>query len=308
MNTLWKHATLRSRIFAIVAALVLITLGGGFVTMWYVYRVESLMQSVIDRGITGLQAAEELQTALAMQKGLLTYYSLTGDSQWLTQLQEHRRKFEDRLKKAHDSNYRGIAKDVLDQIGSEYAVYLHERDRVIQLYQEGERNAGTKLHWAVRAQLSAIFDLCEQYKKAHEQDIAWMRSGFQKRARFMTAVTLAAIPGVIALSILLAHILLKQVLGPIRQLVKETDPATKDAMVEDEVKALERGVYTLIENVDDTKTKLEKSRKHLIESEKLATTGRLAAGVAHSIRNPLTSVKMRLFSLSRSLDLSATQL
>ena len=63
----------------------------------------------------------------------------------------------------------------------------------------------------------------------------------------------------------------------------------------------------LLHDVDETQTQLEKSREHLLQAEKMALVGKLAAGMAHSIRNPFTSVKMRLFSLSRSLQLNETQ-
>ena len=66
-------------------------------------------------------------------------------------------------------------------------------------------------------------------------------------------------------------------------------------------------VDTLLKSVDEAKAELGRSQEHLLQSEKLALVGKLAAGTAHSIRNPLTSVKMRLFSLGRSLDLSGTQ-
>jgi signal transduction histidine kinase len=74
-----------------------------------------------------------------------------------------------------------------------------------------------------------------------------------------------------------------------------------------EVKALSRGVRGLIDDIDHSRSELEKSQAVLLQAEKLTLVGKLAAGTAHSIRNPLTSVKMRLFSLARSLDLNTVQ-
>ena len=72
----------------------------------------------------------------------------------------------------------------------------------------------------------------------------------------------------------------------------------------DEVRALSKQVHSLIEDVDQTQDKLARSQEHLVQSEKWAMTGKLAAGVAHSIRNPLTSVKIRLFSMGRAVESS----
>ncbi len=98
-----------------------------------------------------------------------------------------------------------------------------------------------------------------------------------------------------------------QILEPLRRLTLEAHRDSEPIRAEDEVKTLSRRVRVLLHNVDHTQSELEKSRTSLAQAEKLALVGKLAASMAHSIRNPFTSVQMRLFSLSRSLDLDEVQ-
>ena len=303
----WSRFSLRARIFLMLTALVLTTLVGGSVTMMLIYRMGSVLTSMVDKDIEALNVAQELETALVMQKGYLTYYFLDSDPAWLEQLDQHRNAFEELLRKARETSYTETQRGILNEIESKYIRYSYARDQVIDHYKSGDRENGLKLHRDIRKDFFSIRDMTDRYMGDHARSIALARADLGSQVKFINTLALLAMPGAVLLGLLLAYVLFKQVLQPIRQMATGTGIMGSKIFLTDEVKALSQRVQGLIKDVDQAHNKLKWSRQHLLQSEKLAQVGKLAAGVAHSIRNPLTSVKMRLFSLERSLDMSRSQ-
>jgi signal transduction histidine kinase len=177
---------------------------------------------------------------------------------------------------------------------------------VIAFYTAGEREAGAKLHRKVRKHFFKILELCETYKDVHKDRINHISVESHIQAKRLRLIAGTAMWTAIFLGALLAIVLVTQILNPLRTLASAGDNAKVAIRSGDEVKAVGHRVQSLMKDVDLTRVQLKQSQAHLLQSEKLALVGKLAAGVAHSIRNPLTSVKMRLFSMGRTLDMSET--
>lgn len=303
----WGRLPLRRRILLVLALLVAVTMAGPLLTLWYAYTARGQYTATVEGDFNSFVAAQELESGLAMQKGYATYFILSGDPDWLDKLEGNRRAFRGWLAKAKAEAALPNALGLLGEIETAYRSYAAAKDEAIALYRKGDREAGAKLHWEARRQFDKVYAQCEQLKFLYQDRISRMTSQYLERTKLVMWLVFGAIPILAILTFSLSFMLFRQVLDPLRLLARGVPGQYGDEDIPDEIKAISRRFSSLVHDMDQVQSDLAASRGLAMQTEKLALAGKLAAGVAHTIRNPLTSVKMRLFSLERSLSLNPSQ-
>jgi signal transduction histidine kinase len=304
---MWTRISLKNRIYILLAVIFLVTFSGAAVMVWYSYSIEGVLTAITDENLVAFQSAESLEIALVNQKGFVSYYFLDGNPDWLIQLEKYRRIFSEQLGHAKVLTQSLDQRVTISKIAQEYDHYISEKDQVIEYYKFGQYRYGSQLHQDVRNRFFSILQMCEDYKKEQTESIMKAKQNALTEAARLRDTAMAVIVTHIMLVLLLAYQLANQILNPVRALILETSRNNNIELSGNDVKTLSKSVRGLIEDVGQTQVELEKSRENLLQAEKMAMVGKLAAGMAHSIRNPFTSVKMRLFSLNRSLKLTGTQ-
>jgi two-component system NtrC family sensor kinase len=121
-------------------------------------------------------------------------------------------------------------------------------------------------------------------------------------------------------AVILALLLARSVLRPIRRLVqasREISAGNFDLRVaeraNDELGSLERAFNRMMDAIRERDRQLKeateaKTRAMLAQSDRLGSLGRLVAGVVHEINNPLTGILTLLKVLRRTLDEEQVQL
>jgi len=89
----------------------------------------------------------------------------------------------------------------------------------------------------------------------------------------------------------------KEALESVMVFAQQAGLAIHNAFIYQELKTFSQQME---EKIQKTTADLRKTEAQLIRSEKLAALGQLAAGIAHEIRNPLTSINILIHSLTKN--------
>lgn len=329
--------SLRGRVFALLAGLTLCACAGATATYWlarhYLDATDILRQVNLSQQVSAARLSGQLwaleSEAQAVRQAAAGPDSSGRVSARRARFEEIRQRVDREVVVAHAGEPLEAGRELLDRMHG----LLADQVAALRAHMEappGGREAGQALERAANHRQAAQ-EAAAELLALHGRDADLGVQSMRSLARVATTGSLLAIPMGAVLGLLLAWVLLRQVLGPIRRLAlgaalasaseaatehgaapSEALPAAVPAASpvvagSDEVRAVAELVQSLLRDVDQTQALLAASRQHLIQAEKLALVGKLAAGVAHSVRNPLTSVKMRLFSLEKSLDLSPMQ-
>ncbi len=193
---------------------------------------------------------------------------------------------------------------------------------------EGRRAIGTRVSKEVKEHVltkgkkwtDRAFVVSDWYITAYEpiEDIFGERVGMlyvgvleQKyldmRRKALTVLVLIILAGM-ALAIGLGYLLADKIMRPVHRLIKVSQEVTEGSLTPDigPVSKGEIGVLqsTFKDMVAAMGRRREAAQNRLLQSERQASIGRLAAGVAHEINNPLTGVLTYTHMLLRRKDIA----
>ena len=304
-----QNLSLKNRIICLFILMGAVALLGGLMMLHYTYQVDKTFNNMIQREIALYTMAKNMELALANQKGFTTYFLIDGESKWLESLGKYQHVFTQNLDRAQTLDLNARQQQTLADISEKYRIYSEGKDTAIKNYRASPdtiRSSISELHEKNRELFFDLLDLCQSFSMDQWFAIEEKKQISSQRSTNLRIVVSSTIFLFMLLCTLFLYILYKQIFLPIRGLAIETGSSPQESS-KDEIISLSQSLKGMMRDFDETHDELEKSRKHLQQAERMAMVGELAAGVAHTIRNPFTSIKMRLFCLTRSLDLNDEQ-
>lgn len=243
-------------------------------------------------------------SAFQYQKGFVAEYLLTGNREWLSELETSRPVFEQWLAQAHKAVGVAPPAKLLDDIQNEYAAYDHARRSAISLYDRGQTAEAKVALDSNHARTQRLWALFRDFGRLAKDDAERRLSEAQRNVRWLGRVLVGtSIAGALA-SLLVGFWWARRITKPIYELAVRVESAAERTRIKVSptrggLDALGEQVGALVDKLEETDAALVEHRQRLIQTEKMSAIGELSAKLAHEILNPLAGMKAAIQLMTR---------
>jgi signal transduction histidine kinase len=308
------HISFQLIVWALVV--IAIILAGGFSTITYIYQVQDETNQLMEQNVQSAKMAKELNLSLFEIRAASLTYLHDRSQERIDALQEKQNEFIALLDQARITAITEEEKNLLQQISALFTNYQQTLTNALELHRKGWIGQPNKLivH-ASQDLINTIEEKTNAFIASKELAQANYKESIERNDDIIRTAIYALGAGGIILGLVLGWMIARIILNPIYRLVLKVRDAAGSEMVEQismspgkGLEELDFHINRLIGRINQAHEDLQKNRELLEHSSKLAAIGRIAPALAHEIRNPLTAIKMLIYSMMQEPKISQEKL
>ncbi len=289
-----------------------VVMGGVFLSIAYTYKLQKETERYIEISRHSVEDAKEMETELTAIKGL-TYTLLVNKSlRWIDSLKTRQSKFIYHLEKARSRANTPEEGSLIQNISALFSNHEQNILSAISLIKTNQTSkANALLVHSAGDLLVTIQSKCDEYIQLNRKSQKLYQADLSRTNSVILKILISLGIGGILAGLLIGWLLSRMLLSPLNRLLTTIKGITDDKLFSrlqvshgGELNALGRSIDELIEKMRHTNEDLSRNRELLQHSNKFANIGKLAPTIAHEIRNPLAAIKMLIYSIKESSEVS----
>jgi two-component system sensor histidine kinase HydH len=276
-------------------------IGGGTLTTYYIMTLQASLAKVLRESVWAYRSSGELEAALWRIQSWAMESNQLHQSTMLSGGSEAEFLFTRRLDYLQRKANTQKESDQVAQITQSFDEYRRG-------VHDALRRSDSSLMEDTKQLAAAVDSDCREYEQIEQAVIAEAVDRYTRLARGVGALRLILFCSGPLIGVLIGVWITRTLKSSVHRLVVHLEDAAI-ALDSDlghveisptcEVPALENQVQTVIMRLNNVAGEIQRGRRDAEQAERLAAAGELAAGIAHELRNPLTSLKLLIQTAAR---------